>query len=114
MRKPDNLESINKSFEVQVAWFESKSVNFTNEDYLNIVIQTVCPTEDMIMLEVASGTCAVSRSFAPQIRTSVCLDATESMLTVGKTEAEKSSLDNKRKNNGSVWIKANLSVITVT
>ena len=94
MRKPENLEAINKSFEVQAAGFESKSVNFTNEDYLNMVIQTVCPTEDMIMLEVAAGTCAVSRSFAPQIRTSVCLDATESMLTVGKTEAEKNSLDN--------------------
>ena len=94
MKKPENLDAINKSFEVQAAGFEGKSVNFTNEDYLNKVVQTVSPTKDMAMLEVAAGTCAVSRSFAPHIRSAVCLDATESMLAVGKTEAEKSGLDN--------------------
>ena len=38
MRKPENLEAINKSFEVQAARFESKSVNFSNEYYLNMVM----------------------------------------------------------------------------
>ena len=47
-----------------------------------------------IVLEVAAGTCACGRAFAPLVQTVVCLDATAPMLQVGKKEAQESHLDN--------------------
>src|SRR5699024_9507458 len=41
--KPENLEKINRSFELQAPNFESKSVNFTNEEYLNYIVSCVAP-----------------------------------------------------------------------
>ena len=94
MKKPENLKEINRSFELQAAGFESGSLNFTKEDYLKKTVDIVSPDKGMTMLEVAAGTCAVSRSFAPYVNLTVCLDATEAMLHVGRTEAEKSGLNN--------------------
>ena len=94
MKKPENLKEINQSFELQAAGFESGSLNFTKEDYLKKTVDIVAPDKGMTMLEVAAGTCAVSRSFAPYVNLTVCLDATEAMLHVGRTEAEKSRLNN--------------------
>lgn len=92
--KPANLEAINRSFEIQASGFESKDVNFTKEDYLNYTISCVAPNTQDTVLEVAAGTGACGRSFAPYVQSVVCLDATPCMLQVGKQEAEKNGTKN--------------------
>ena len=92
--KPENIEKINRSFEIQAPNFESKSVNFTKEEYLNYTISRVSPNGQDSVLEVAAGTCACGRSFSPLVQSVVCLDATPSMLQIGKQEAEKNHLNN--------------------
>lgn len=92
--KPSNLSIINKSFEKQAENFESSSMNFSNEDYINYVISAVNPSSSDTMLEVAAGTCAVGRSFSPYLKNIVCLDATTAMLEAGKKEAHKKHIDN--------------------
>ena len=92
--KPENIEKINRSFELQAPNFESKSLNFTKEEYLNYTISCVAPCRENTLLEVAAGTCACGRSFAPLVRTVVCLDATVPMLRIGQQEADKEHLSN--------------------
>lgn len=92
--KPENIEKINHSFEIQAPNFESKSVNFTKEEYLNYTISCVAPCKENTLLEVAAGTCACGRSFAPLVQTVVCLDATVPMLQIGQQEADKEHLSN--------------------
>lgn len=92
--KPKNIEIINRSFGLQAADFESKSVNFSKEEYLEYTISMVAPDRQDRVLEVAAGTCVCGRSFAPLVNTVVCLDATLPMLEIGKREAEKSCLNN--------------------
>lgn len=92
--KPENIEKINHSFEIQAPNFESKSVNFTKEEYLNYTISCVAPCKENALLEVAAGTCACGRSFAPLVQTVVCLDATVPMLQIGQQEADKENLSN--------------------
>lgn len=92
--KPKNSEKINQSFAVQAPKFEDKSVNFSKEEYLDYMLSSVAPHEHDSVLEVAAGTCACGRSFAPLVKKIVCLDATAPMLQIGKQEAENSHLDN--------------------
>ncbi|MEY8369350.1 class I SAM-dependent methyltransferase [Anaerovoracaceae bacterium 42-11] len=92
--KPENIEKINHSFEIQAPNFESKSVNSTKEEYLNYTISCVAPCKENTLLEVAAGTCACGRSFAPLVQTVVCLDATVPMLQIGQQEADKEHLSN--------------------
>lgn len=92
--KPANLEAIQHSFTIQAANFESKTVNFSKEEYLHYTISRVAPEGQDSVLEVAAGTCACGRSFAPLVQNVVCLDATPAMLQIGKQEAEKSHLNN--------------------
>lgn len=92
--KPSNLEAINRSFDIQAANFESKTLNFSKEEYLNYTVSAVEPQPQDVVLEVAAGTCVCGRSFAPQVQTVICLDATTSMLQVGQQEAEKNQLHN--------------------
>ena len=74
--KPVNFTDINHSFEIQAENFESTELNFTKEGYLNYILSCVVPHKQDIILEVAAGTCACGRSFAPLAHTVVCLDAT--------------------------------------
>ena len=92
--KPENLDVINRSFETQAEGFESKSLQFTKEEYLKFTVDAVCPSGSDDFLEVAAGTCVCGRSFAPFVRSVVCLDATEAMLQVGKREALNQGLSN--------------------
>ena len=71
--KPANLEAINRSFAVQAPNFESKTGNFTKEEYLNYTLSCVAPDKQDTVLEVAAGTCACGRSFAPLVQTVGCL-----------------------------------------
>ena len=92
--KPKNIELIHRSFEIQAPNFNSASMNFSGKDYLNDTISSVQPKESDIMLEIAAGTCACGRAFAPYLQTVVCLDTTTAMLQIGKQAAQDSRLDN--------------------
>ena len=92
--KPDNLNTINRSFQIQASNFESKSSNFTKASFLDYTISCVKPDSTDTFLEVASGTCVCGRSFAPLVQSVVCLDATVPMLEVGQLEAQKCQLHN--------------------
>lgn len=92
--KPDNLAAINRSFGIQAPGFESGTVNFTKEAYLQGMLSHIVPNKQDVVLEVAAGTCACGRSFAPLVQTVVCLDATLPMLQVGKREADNGHLRN--------------------
>lgn len=91
---PQNLETIKRSFGVQAQNFDNKSVNFSKKEYLDYTLTSVQPVATDMILEVAAGTCACGRSFAPFVKMVVCLDATTPMLKVGKQSAEESHLDN--------------------
>ena len=91
---PKNLETINRSFTVQAPDFDSKSVNFTKKEYLDYTVDAAGPAGTDMVLEVAAGTCACGRAFAPLVHTVVCLDATVPMLQIGKQGAQESHLDN--------------------
>lgn len=92
--KPANFDDINHSFEIQAENFESAELNFTKEEYLDYTLSCVAPDRQDIILEVAAGTCACGRSFAPLAHTVVCLDATLPMLAVGKEKADSSHMNN--------------------
>ena len=92
--KPENIEKIRRSFETQAPEFESKALNFSKEEYLDYALTEIAPAPSDDVLEVAAGTCACGRSFASRVRTVVCLDATPSMLEVGRRAAENSGLGN--------------------
>lgn len=92
--KPKNLKEINSSFQIQAPNFESKTVNFSKEDYLKATVDALHLQKQDTVLEVAAGTCACGRSFAPLVQSVVCLDATVPMLEIGKQEAENSQLHN--------------------
>lgn len=92
--KPENLEAINHSFEIQAPGFESETVHFAKEEYLNYTLSCVNPNKQDTVLEVAAGTCVCGRFFAPFVQTVVCLDATLPMLQIGKREADNHRLNN--------------------
>ena len=92
--KPVNFTAIHHSFEIQAENFESAELNFTKEEYLKYTLSRVAPDRKDMVLEVAAGTCACGRSFAPLAHTVVCLDATLPMLAVGKEKADSDRMDN--------------------
>ena len=92
--KPENLKAINQSFEIQADQFESETLQFTKQEYLDYTVESVKPCGEEAMLEAAAGTCICGRAFAPYVRTVVCLDATDAMPEVGRREAENSGLKN--------------------
>ena len=92
--KPENLDLIHRSFEIQPPNFNSKSMNFTAADYLNAIVSSVEPNQTDTMLEVAAGTCACGCAFAPFLQNVVCLDATVPMLQIGRQEAQNRHLEN--------------------
>lgn len=61
--KPANLETINQSLGIQAPNFESKSVNFSKEEYLDYILSNVAPHKQDTILEVASGTCVCGYFF---------------------------------------------------
>ena len=89
-----NQAQIQRAFTQQAADFESSWMSFSKQDYLSGMISKIGPRKSDAVLEAAAGTCACGRAIAPYAGSVVCLDMTPAMLTVGKTEAEKSGLDN--------------------
>ncbi len=92
--KSENSAQIQKAFTQQAAGFESRSMNFSKQDYLDYAVARVAPKTSDSLLEVAAGTCACGRAFAPRVRSVVCLDMTAAMLEMGKAAAEREHLQN--------------------
>lgn len=89
-----NANTIQKSFTEQAKHFETKSMNFTKQEYLEHMILCINPQKSDNVLEVAAGTCICGRSLAPFVKNVTCLDMTTAMLDVGKDEAGKQELLN--------------------
>ena len=89
-----NAKTIQKSFTEQAKNFETKSMNFTKQEYLEHIVSCVNPQKLDTVLEVAAGTCICGRSLAPFVKNVTCLDMTSAMLAVGKEETEKQGLCN--------------------
>lgn len=89
-----NAKTIQKSFAIQAKNFETKSMNFTKQEYLEHMVSCVKPQSRDTVLEVASGTCICGRSLAPFVKNVTCLDMTTSMLAIGKEESVKQGLLN--------------------
>lgn len=89
-----NAGTIQKSFTKQAKNFETKSMNFTREEYLEHMVSRADPQRTDTVLEVAAGTCICGRSFAPFVKNVTCIDMTPAMPAVGKDQAEKQGLCN--------------------
>lgn len=81
--KSENREQIQKAFTQQAAGFESGRMNFSKQEYLDYAVSRVAPRQTDDVLEVAAGTCACARAFAPHVASVTCLDMTAAMLKVG-------------------------------
>ncbi len=88
------LDDIHKSFSVQAAGFESEKMSFSKQDYLRHTVEEMHLQPTDRVLEAAAGTCACGRSIAPYVAEVTCLDTTEAMLNIGRTEAQKAGLTN--------------------
>ena len=89
-----NAKTIQKSFTEQAKNFETDSMNFTKQEYLNHIVSCVNPQKSDTVLEVAAGTCICGRSLAPFVKSVTCLVMTTAMLAVGKKKAGKQGLEN--------------------
>ena len=89
-----NADAIQRSLTEQARNFETRSMNFTKQDYLDYTVSCVAPQKTDKVLDVAAGTCACGRSIAPFVQNVTCLDLTAAMLAVGKDAAEKQGLCN--------------------
>ena len=97
---PKSLADIQKSFTVQAQNFENKRLNFSKQEYLDYIVQSINLTKNDCVLEAAAGTCICGRAVAPFVKSVTCLDATPAMLAVGKEEAAKSGIANIQFVNG--------------
>lgn len=84
-----NAKTIQKSFTRQAKNFETKSMNFTKQEYLAHMVSCIAPKKTDTVLEVAAGTCICGRALAPLVKKVTCLDMTTAMLAVGKSKSEK-------------------------
>lgn len=90
----EHNRSVQNSFARQAENFETKTLNFSRQEYLDYMIRMASFQPEDRVLEVAAGTCACGRSIAPLVKEVTCLDLTPQMLEVGKREAEKGGLSN--------------------
>lgn len=100
MTKPQNLNEIQKSFNIQASLFEDKKHGFSDRNYLKQIIKAANPKPTDSILEVASGTCICGRALAPLVKNVTCVDATQTMLDIGKKAAHDAHLLNMSFTNG--------------
>lgn len=94
--KSENREQIQKAFTQQAAGFESGRMNCSKQEYLDYAVSRVAPRQTDDVLEVAAGTCACARAFAPHVASVTCLDMTAAMLKVGEEAARRQGLHGMR------------------
>ena len=82
------IEKVRKSFSVQAGSFESGSMSFSKQEYLEYTVRKMGLDGTESVLEVAAGTCAMGRAVSPHVRSVTCLDATPEMLRVGMEKSQ--------------------------
>lgn len=92
--KSENRDLIREAFSGQAEGFESKSMNFSKQAYLDAIVSRLGLNGRETVLEAAAGTCACGRAIAPHAAHVTCLDWTPAMLEVGRAEAKKRGLAN--------------------
>lgn len=90
----DHSEAVERAFAAQAAAFEDPEFNqlFTVDS--EWLFERLELQSDDLVLDVAAGTGHVARSFAPQVRAVVAVDATPAMLEQGWIEAKRAALRN--------------------
>lgn len=91
--KPENIEKIHESFAQQAAEFEKPGRIFSKKEYLDYIVASVNPDKEDVMLEAAAGTCAVSRAFAPYVKTVVSMDGTPVMLETAENRLTRNATE---------------------
>ena len=86
------IEKVRKSFGVQASGFESGSMSFSKQEYLDYTVRKIGLEDTENVLEVAAGTCAMGRAVSPHVRSVTCLDATHEMLRVGMEKSREAGL----------------------
>ena len=89
-----NIGEIKNSFTIQASNFESSNMNFSKQEYIQYIVDQLKLSGNESVLDVAAGTCAMSRGIAPHARTVTCLDATPAMLEVARSKAAEDHLSN--------------------
>lgn len=92
----EHAAAINHSFATQAANFESPSMSFSKQEFLDYTVRAIGLGGSERVLEVAAGTCATGRAIAPFAAEVTCLDITPQMLEVGKEKAREEGLSNMR------------------
>jgi ubiquinone/menaquinone biosynthesis C-methylase UbiE len=90
----EHSEAVQQAFTEQAAAFEDPEFNklFTvDSDWL---FERLELQPDDLVLDVAAGTGHVARSFAPQVRAVIAIDATSAMLEQGWIEAKRAAMRN--------------------
>jgi len=88
------MEIINQSFENQAKEFENPDMSFSKQEYLDYTMSAIGGKTADNVLEVAAGTCLCGRTLAPKVHRVTCIDATQAMLDVGITEAQRAGIKN--------------------
>ena len=88
------IEKVRKSFSVQAGSFESGSMSFSKQEYLEYTVRKMGLDGTESVLEVAAGTCAMGRAVSPHVRSVTCLDATPEMLRVGMEKSREAGITN--------------------
>lgn len=88
------INKVQKSFSLQAENFETQSMNFSKQEYLDYTVDAIGLTAADNVLEAAAGTCACGRAIAPHVQKVTCLDATRAMLEKGKAAAQKEGIRN--------------------
>ena len=88
------IEKVRKSFGVQARGFESGSMSFSKQEYLDYTVRKIGLEDTENVLEVAAGTCAMGRAVSPHVRSVTCLDATHEMLRVGMEKSREAGITN--------------------
>ncbi|MDD4797548.1 MAG: class I SAM-dependent methyltransferase [Eubacteriales bacterium] len=97
MNQPlDNLTQVQQSFTAQAQNFETGSMNFSKQEYLDYTVRCARPQAGDNVLEAAAGTGLCGRALAPHVQSVTCLDATPAMLAVGERAARSAGLTNLR------------------
>ena len=88
------LENVQKSFSQQARNFETKTMYFSKQDYLDFIVKSIELKGTEEVLEAAAGTCVCGRTIAPHVAKVTCLDMTPAMMDVGRKAAKEKGLTN--------------------
>ncbi len=94
MSKTKHDSIINREFTDQAIHFNTPGLTLTNKDLLGWIVFNLCLQTRFRVLDVAAGTCLLSKAVAPHVKHVTALDATPAMLDKGREEIARAGLDN--------------------